>query len=179
MIPAQVCDYVDTVSDEIEYIWKAKWGAGKILFLLVRYSTWPVASVAVYRRGILMAVRFNHASYVYQESLFFMSNDNCQTTVDYLLCRPNSTRHRHSMVFIHSHREHCPGNWCRREYGDTLTSGITDSAQHIVIFILRTWAIWHQRSVLLGLGALFICVWSVECWAVTDVTRGTRCKFLG
>ncbi|KZV90875.1 hypothetical protein EXIGLDRAFT_770435 [Exidia glandulosa HHB12029] len=34
-------DHAMTFFDEVELIWPASWGAGKILFLLARYLTWP------------------------------------------------------------------------------------------------------------------------------------------
>lgn len=34
-------DHALTFLDEVELVWPAPWGAGKILFLLTRYMTWP------------------------------------------------------------------------------------------------------------------------------------------
>jgi len=41
-------DYILTVGDEIEYIWSSKWGAGKFLFLLARYSVIVDSSLLLY-----------------------------------------------------------------------------------------------------------------------------------
>lgn len=34
-------DHIVTFQDEVELVWSSHWGAGKVLFLVVRYMTWP------------------------------------------------------------------------------------------------------------------------------------------
>ncbi|EJD44486.1 hypothetical protein AURDEDRAFT_166582 [Auricularia subglabra TFB-10046 SS5] len=41
-------DYLTTLADEIELIWRSKWGAGKILFLLARYLVLPQLFLTMY-----------------------------------------------------------------------------------------------------------------------------------
>ncbi|EJD35179.1 hypothetical protein AURDEDRAFT_175757 [Auricularia subglabra TFB-10046 SS5] len=36
-----IWDHIVTFDQEVELVWPSRWGAGKILFLLVRYITWP------------------------------------------------------------------------------------------------------------------------------------------
>lgn len=43
-----VYDYFTTFSDEVDFIWKARCGPGKLLFLLVRYVTWPELLSLIY-----------------------------------------------------------------------------------------------------------------------------------
>ncbi|KZV80617.1 hypothetical protein EXIGLDRAFT_780743 [Exidia glandulosa HHB12029] len=37
-----LCDYVETFADEVELVWTANWRAGKILFIAIRYSIFPL-----------------------------------------------------------------------------------------------------------------------------------------
>lgn len=46
---SQMYDYAVTLLDEVQLVWPAAWGPGKILFLLARYMTWPEVSLAIYR----------------------------------------------------------------------------------------------------------------------------------
>lgn len=36
-----IYDYFTTLSSEVDLVWRDKWGAGKILFLMGRYRIWP------------------------------------------------------------------------------------------------------------------------------------------
>ncbi|KAG6894112.1 hypothetical protein C0992_007457, partial [Termitomyces sp. T32_za158] len=45
---AKIYDCLLTLDMEVEYIWKANWGVGKILFLLERYMALISAPVMVY-----------------------------------------------------------------------------------------------------------------------------------
>ncbi|EJD38839.1 hypothetical protein AURDEDRAFT_172159 [Auricularia subglabra TFB-10046 SS5] len=41
-------DHLTTFSAEVSLIWHAQWGAGKVLFLIVRYITWPELFLVTY-----------------------------------------------------------------------------------------------------------------------------------
>ncbi|EJD38835.1 hypothetical protein AURDEDRAFT_172155 [Auricularia subglabra TFB-10046 SS5] len=43
-----IYDYFTTFSDEVDLIWKARCGPGKLLFLVVRYVTWPELLALLY-----------------------------------------------------------------------------------------------------------------------------------
>ncbi|EJD45952.1 hypothetical protein AURDEDRAFT_165014 [Auricularia subglabra TFB-10046 SS5] len=43
-----VYDYVTTLDEEVALVWRARWGAGKILYLLSRYPIWPEMAAIAY-----------------------------------------------------------------------------------------------------------------------------------
>ncbi|EJD38100.1 hypothetical protein AURDEDRAFT_172861 [Auricularia subglabra TFB-10046 SS5] len=43
-----VYDHCSTLSDELALVWRSRWGAGTVLFLLARYPMWPELIVVVY-----------------------------------------------------------------------------------------------------------------------------------
>lgn len=52
-LKAQICNFFETLADEINLIWSARWGAGKVLFLVVRYGAWPVMIVSLFGELLL------------------------------------------------------------------------------------------------------------------------------
>ncbi|EJD38099.1 hypothetical protein AURDEDRAFT_172860 [Auricularia subglabra TFB-10046 SS5] len=60
-------DYFTTFPSEVELVWRGKWGAGKILFLMGRYIMWPELTIVLYY------------------ALFKDAPNNCRFTVTYSL----------------------------------------------------------------------------------------------
>ncbi|EJD38841.1 hypothetical protein AURDEDRAFT_172160 [Auricularia subglabra TFB-10046 SS5] len=58
-------DYFTTLSDEVTFIWNARWGPGKALLLLVRYITWPELLVLLYIELFDITTKTCHRAFVY------------------------------------------------------------------------------------------------------------------
>ncbi|KZV89792.1 hypothetical protein EXIGLDRAFT_838247 [Exidia glandulosa HHB12029] len=43
---AFICDHAESLPEEVQLVWRARWGFGKALFLVIRYSTWPLLVLA-------------------------------------------------------------------------------------------------------------------------------------
>ena len=77
-------DYVVTLPDEIELVWPASWGPGKILFLLARYVTWPEVTLAIYRSSHPFA--FTLLTDLCPEQLFDIPATQCHSFFTYFSC---------------------------------------------------------------------------------------------
>lgn len=97
-------DHIVTLQQEFDLVWRSRWGVGKILFLVVRYMTWPEVMIAVYREIVQRQPALCHPFFVYT----------------------------------------------------TWSSTIGTCASEMIL-ILRTWAIWSGRRILLvPLAAAFV-----------------------
>ncbi|EJD38837.1 hypothetical protein AURDEDRAFT_172157 [Auricularia subglabra TFB-10046 SS5] len=60
-----IYDYFTTFAEEVALIWPAQWGAGKILFLLARYITWPELVIVLWIELFDVKPKLCHAIYTY------------------------------------------------------------------------------------------------------------------
>jgi len=60
-----VVDYFQTIEAEVELVWKSKWGLGKVLFLLARYSAFLDVPLSIYGDQAAYGVPIKICSWVY------------------------------------------------------------------------------------------------------------------
>lgn len=164
---AQMYDYAVTLPGEIQLVWPAAWGPGKVLFLLARYMTWPEVTLSIYRapppnHPILYPVLTG------AEQVADLPGPKCHAFFTYFACALLSvtltalTPHRVDGVeYLRS------GELVRHEPPLALL-------MEEVILVLRTWALWSRhRVLLLCLAALFIAIWTAISYIISVVVAKT------